>query len=396
MALIWTLRWPVKYNYNKNLSPQLVKLTTSTARYEMAEICLRDITKWYGPQEVVKKTNLSIADGEFIVLVGPSGCGKSTTLRMIAGLEAVSSGSINIGPRDVTNMHPKSRNVAMVFQNYALYAHKNVRDNLGFGLKVRGTKKLEINRRVANAAKMLDIEELLDRKPKQLSGGQMQRVALGRALIREPEVFLLDEPLSNLDAKMRVHMREEIAKLHASTGSTMIYVTHDQVEAMTLGNRIAVMNAGKVQQLGPPLEIYDHPANIFVASFIGSPEMNMIKGVFTMQNEQNTISFGEISLSLPNNLMHGITSGDTVIAGLRPEHLTVSKDKNGFNVTVELVEKMGAQTLVVCQAGEEKIRALLDRNDTIVRGENVRLNIKPENIHLFDPESGESHLSAVF
>ena len=361
----------------------------------MAEICLRDITKRYGTQEVVKSTNLNIADGEFMVLVGPSGCGKSTTLRMIAGLEAVSSGSIHIGPRDVTNMHPKSRNVAMVFQNYALYAHKNVRDNLGFGLKVRGTEKSEINRLVANAAKMLDIEELLERKPKQLSGGQMQRVALGRALIREPEVFLLDEPLSNLDAKMRVHMREEIAKLHASTGSTMIYVTHDQVEAMTLGNRIAVMNAGEVQQVGPPLEIYDYPTNIFVASFIGSPEMNMITGVFTVQDAQKTISCGAISVTAPDTLIHGITPGDTLIVGLRPEHLTVSTDTNGFTVTVELVEQMGAQTLVVCQAGEQKIRALLDRNDTIIKGENVCLNINPENIHLFDPESGKSHFSGA-
>ena len=265
---------------------------------------------------------------------------------------------------------------------------------LGFGLKVRGTNKAEIDRRVRHAAAMLGIEELLQRKPKQLSGGQMQRVALGRALVREPDVFLLDEPLSNLDAKMRVRMREEIAKLHASTGSSMIYVTHDQVEAMTLGDRIAVMRDGRVQQVGPPLVLYDRPSNIFVASFIGSPEMNLIEGTVSGDGQGPSVVCHDIALPLDPSLHQRLKTGDRLMVGLRPEHLSLGQEPDqGFPVEVELVEQMGAQTLLVCRSGPAALRALIGRNDQLHSGERVRLQISPGNIHLFEAESGRSLLA---
>ena len=357
----------------------------------MAEIRLSSVTKRFGRTLAVDAVSLTVADGEFMVFVGPSGCGKSTTLRMVAGLETVSEGNIHIGERDVTRLQPKDRNVAMVFQNYALYAHKNVFDNLGFGLKVRGAPKAEIEKRVRHAASILGIEELLERKPRQLSGGQMQRVALGRALVRDPDAFLLDEPLSNLDAKMRVHMREEIAKLHAATGTSTIYVTHDQIEAMTLGDRIAVMKDGRIQQIGRPLDIYDHPANMFVANFIGSPEMNLIEG--ELGNEAGAPRFvGEgFSLSLPEVRPFRRPQGRRIVLGLRPEHVAPTDASEGtIPAEVVLVEQMGAQTLLVCRAGGASLNALTSRNDRLHAGDRIMLGTTPEHIHLFDPGGGRS------
>lgn len=360
----------------------------------MAVIELTGVTKKFGDVVAVDAVNLVIEDGEFMVFVGPSGCGKSTTLRMVAGLEDTTAGAIRIGDRDVTALQPKDRNVAMVFQNYALYAHKNVYQNLGFGLQVRGTPKSEIDERVRKAAAMLGIDDLLERKPKQLSGGQKQRVALGRALVRDPDVFLLDEPLSNLDAKMRVRMREEIAKLHAATGSSMIYVTHDQIEAMTLGDRIAVMRDGRVQQVGPPLELYDRPANIFVASFIGSPEMNMVDGELAGKAETTSFTCDGFSAPVSNDVGAKATTGQKVTAGVRPEHLAYAADSNtGFDAQVELVEQMGAQTLLLCKIGTASLRALIDRDDKVRRGDRVRLQVTAANMHVFDPGSGRSVLS---
>ena len=361
----------------------------------MAEIVLSGVTKRFGSTLAVDEVSMTIGEGEFMVFVGPSGCGKSTTLRMIAGLETVSDGQIRIGPREVTRLQPKDRNVAMVFQNYALYAHKNVYDNLGFGLKVRGTPKAEIEERVRRAADLLGIGELLHRKPKQLSGGQMQRVALGRALVRNPEVFLLDEPLSNLDAKMRVRMREEIAKLHNATGTSMIYVTHDQIEAMTLGDRIAVMKDGRVQQIGRPLEIYDHPVNMFVANFIGSPEMNLVDGRFESGADGIRLVCDGFAMTMPEQLLSRRPQSDRIVLGLRPEHLSpVSESEGMILAEVSHVEQMGAHTLIFSHAGETALNALVSRDDHVRGGDRIAFSISLDQVHLFDPVDGESLLSA--
>ena len=361
----------------------------------MAEIRLDSVTKRFGRTLAVDAVSLTVADGEFMVFVGPSGCGKSTTLRMVAGLETVTEGVVHIGERDVTRLQPKDRNVAMVFQNYALYAHKNVFDNLGFGLRVRGAPKADIEKRVRHAASILGIEELLERKPKQLSGGQMQRVALGRALVRDPDAFLLDEPLSNLDAKMRVHMREEIAKLHAATGTSTIYVTHDQIEAMTLGDRIAVMKDGRIQQIGRPLDIYDHPANMFVANFIGSPEMNLIEGELGTETGRATFAGDGFSLVLPESRTFQHPAGRRIVLGLRPEHLAPTDATEGtIPAEVVLAEQMGAQTLLVCRSGDTPLSSLINRNDRVHAGDRIMLGTTPEHVHLFDPEGGRSLLSS--
>jgi ABC-type sugar transport system ATPase subunit len=350
----------------------------------MADVVLAGVSKRYGEATVVDRVDLTIANGEFMVLVGPSGCGKSTTLRMIAGLESVSDGTVSIGGRDVTRLQPKDRNIAMVFQNYALYAHKTVRANLAFGLRMRGTPRAETARRVQAAAEMLGITDLLERKPKQLSGGQRQRVALGRALVREPDVFLLDEPLSNLDAKLRVRMREEIGRLHAATGTSMVYVTHDQVEAMTLGDRIAVMKDGRVQQVGAPLELYDRPANAFVAGFIGSPEMNQVPARLA----GGRIEGDGFSLAQPAGIAGGVAA---VLLGIRPEHLALAAPGQGqIPVTVELIEQMGAQSLLICGAGGTALRALINRDDRIRRGDRVELTVEARNLHLFDAKTGDA------
>ena len=349
----------------------------------MASVTLEGVTKSFAGLTVVHGVDLAIAEGEFMVLVGPSGCGKSTTLRMIAGLEETSGGTIRIGARDVTQLEPRERNVAMVFQNYALYPHKTVRENLAFGLKMRGADKADIDRRVNQAAAMLKIEPLLARKPRQLSGGQMQRVALGRALVREPDVFLFDEPLSNLDAKMRVHMRDEISRLHREVGTAMIYVTHDQVEAMTLGDRICVMKDGVVQQVGRPLDVYDRPANTFVAGFIGSPEMNFADGEIAAEDGRPVFRSGQLAIPLDGAPQATSLRPGPITLGIRPEHLTPSP--SGFAARVHHVERMGAESVLVLDAGA-RIRALVDRDDGIGEGDEIRLAVPPNRLHLFDRE----------
>ncbi|WP_430397476.1 ABC transporter ATP-binding protein [Ferrovibrio sp.] len=364
----------------------------------MASITLKKVSKRFAGMTVVDGIDLAIADGEFMVLVGPSGCGKSTTLRMIAGLEATSGGEIWIGNRDVTQLDPKDRNIAMVFQNYALYAHKNVYGNMAFGLQMRGTDKAEIDRRVRDAARLLDITDLLERKPKQLSGGQRQRVALGRALVRDPDAFLLDEPLSNLDAQLRVRMREEIGALHAKTGRSMVYVTHDQVEAMTLGDRIAVMKSGILQQVGAPLELYDRPANLFVAGFIGSPEINRIDAALAVESERFVLRGDGFSLTLPESARSAGLVPGAVVLGIRPESLARSDAAeavaDAFQVEIGLVEQMGAQTLLVCRSGNTSLRALMARDDSVSRGQRIALRWASGSLHLFDPQSGRTLYSA--
>ena len=358
----------------------------------MAKIVLENVSKRFGSTSAVKSVSLTVEDGELMVFVGPSGCGKSTTLRMIAGLETVSDGSIHIGERDVTWLQPKDRNVAMVFQNYALYAHKNVAENLAFGLKMRRTPKHEIDERVRRAAEILGIEGLLDRKPKQLSGGQMQRVALGRAIVRDPDAFLLDEPLSNLDAKLRVRMREEIAKLHAQTKSSMVYVTHDQVEAMTLGDRIVVMKDGEVQQIGRPLELYDRPSNLFVAGFIGSPEMNLINGAVGADSGAAVFSCGGFRLGLPNDGRFAAPRNGKAVLGVRPDHLYIDAD-GPIRCGVVLSEQLGSQTLVIADADGVSLSALTPRNDQLRPGDRINLGVRGDDIHLFDGDGGGTLLA---
>jgi len=358
----------------------------------MAQIILDKVRKTFGPVTVVEEFSLTVEHGEFIVLVGPSGCGKSTTLRMVAGLEDTSSGSIHIGARDVTNLEPKDRNIAMVFQNYALYPHKSVYENLAFGLRMRKTKPDEIARQVKWAAEILGIEHLLERKPGQLSGGQMQRVSLGRALVRRPDAFLLDEPLSNLDAKLRVRMREEIGELHKRIGTSMIYVTHDQVEAMTLGDRIVVMSQGRVQQVGTPLQVYDYPANRFVAGFIGAPEMNFLEGELTTSTNGVCFRGAGIEVIFPTQQLTRHAAGRAVL-GVRPEHISIS-DAGEIAATVGLIEQLGAQTLLVCDTGlGSNLRVLSGREDRFTKGMTCRLDLNSQKMHLFDAEDGSSLLS---
>lgn len=346
----------------------------------MAEVELRSVVKKYGALTVVHDFNLKIADGEFVVFLGPSGCGKSTTLRMIAGLEEISGGSIRIGNRDVTHLEPKDRNIAMVFQNYALYPHKSIYENMAFGLRLAKVSSQEIARRVADAAGMLDLTALLDRKPKQLSGGQMQRVALGRALVRNPDVFLLDEPLSNLDAKLRVRMREEIAALHQRIGTSMIYVTHDQVEAMTMADRIVIMKDGLIQQVGAPLEVYDKPDNVFVASFIGSPEMNLFEG------EAAGTDVVVNGARIPQGRKTGLADGSAVVIGIRPEHVDVGTGNLQF--TVNLVEQLGIQTLCSGTCNGLFMRIMMERRDDIKSGDVIPFSAPESRLHLFDKSTG--------
>jgi multiple sugar transport system ATP-binding protein len=351
----------------------------------MGAVTLDRVSKNFGATTVVDAVSLAVADGEFMVLVGPSGCGKSTTLRMIAGLEESTSGTIRINDRDVTRLEPRDRNIAMVFQNYALYPHKSVFDNMAFGLRMQSLARPEVERRVRHAAGILGITELLSRRPRQLSGGQMQRVALGRALVREPEAFLLDEPLSNLDAKMRVRMREEIARLHKQVGTSMIFVTHDQVEAMTLGDRIAVMERGQVRQVGRPLEVYDRPASRFVAAFIGSPEMNFVEGVVA---EGPVFQAGAMALPLDPRRFALPAAGTRVVLGIRPEHLLPAAE--GIGARVELVERLGAQMLLFLDASGAKLRALVARDDAVDAGHAITVAPQSGRIHLFDHQSGAS------
>ena len=344
----------------------------------MAKVILQDVKKAFGAVQIVHGVSLDMADGEFIAFLGPSGCGKSTTLRMIAGLEEVTSGRILIGDRDVTTMQPRERNIGMVFQNYALYPQKTVRDNLGFGLKMRGAPASAIAARVEQAAAMLSLGPLLDRKPAQLSGGQMQRVALGRTLVRDADVFLLDEPLSNLDAKLRAQMRIELSQLHRKLGKTMIYVTHDQVEAMTMADRIVIMHDGRVEQVGSPLEIFDRPATRFVAGFVGTPEMNFFDAMLT----PNGLSMAGVEVALA----HRPNGKGDVTLGVRPEHFDLRED-GPLQFIVDVAEQHGTQTLLVGQIQGVHAQILTPRVNATF-GDVIRVGLRAETLHFFDATSG--------
>jgi sn-glycerol 3-phosphate transport system ATP-binding protein len=348
----------------------------------MATLTLDGVRKSYGPREVVHGVTCAVQDGELVVVVGPSGCGKSTLLRMVAGLETVTVGTVAIDGRVVNGVEPKDRDIAMVFQNYALYPHMSVYDNMAYGLRMRRMSRGDIKRRVEHAAGILQLEELLDRKPRQLSGGQRQRVAMGRAIVRDPKVFLFDEPLSNLDAKLRVQMRVEIKRLQQELGTTSLYVTHDQVEAMTLADRLIVMNGGNVDQIGPPLELYERPATAFVAGFIGSPAMNLIPGRLA----SGGVAIGEAVLQ--RNGPAG-ELGRPVLAGLRPEHLQPVGD-GALAARVELVERLGADTILHgrLMGADMPLMVRIDGVHGPQLGETVHFAIRPEHLHLFDPDSG--------
>jgi len=353
----------------------------------MARVVVRDVEKAYGTTKVIHGINVEIADGEFVVLVGPSGCGKSTLLRMIAGLEEISGGTISIGEREVNRLPPKDRDVAMVFQNYALYPHMTVHDNMAFSLKLRKADKSVIAERVGKAAEILNLTPYLQRYPRQLSGGQRQRVAMGRAIVRDPQVFLFDEPLSNLDAKLRVQMRIEIKALHQRLKTTTIYVTHDQIEAMTMADRIVVMHDGIVEQVGTPLELYDHPSNLFVAGFIGSPAMNFIEGTLRRDGGAPVLEATGGRLALPASTPGA--DGQKVTLGIRPEHLSISATgPASLDAVVEVVEPTGADTHVVAIAFGQQVQAVFTERHAFAPGARVALCPRAEAIHLFDTASG--------
>lgn len=359
----------------------------------MAEVHLKDVTKVYaGNVKAVDNISLEIKDREFLVLVGPSGCGKSTTLRMVAGLEEISAGTISIGDRVVNNVPPKDRDIAMVFQNYALYPHMTVYENMAFGLKLRKFRKADIDKRVQEAADILGIGELLHRRPKALSGGQRQRVAVGRAIVRKPEAFLFDEPLSNLDAKMRVQMRTEISKLHTRLETTMIYVTHDQVEAMTMADRIVVMKDGIVQQVATPIDLYDNPANIFVAGFIGTPPMNFFKGHF-IRRDDNRLIFKEdtLEIEVPQGWEEKAEPylNEEVVFGVRPEDLgSKEAEKTAtmprIKAKVEVIEPMGSETFLYLDTGTQSFIARVDAHRKTLVGEEIELGVFMPKTHFFD------------
>ena len=353
----------------------------------MATLELIDVRKRYGVQQVVHGVSATIERGEFVVVVGPSGCGKSTLLRMVAGLEEISDGEIRIGGRRVNDVEPRDRDIAMVFQNYALYPHMSVQENMAYGLKIRGMPRDEIARRVQEAARILDLAPLLERKPRQLSGGQRQRVAMGRAIVRQPQVFLFDEPLSNLDAKLRVQMRLELQKLHRRLGVTSLYVTHDQVEAMTLGSRIIVMNGGRAEQIGTPAEVYHRPATLFVAGFIGSPPMNLLAG--TVCSDGATLSLGTDAGGVDGPLVRlpapvPSLAGRAVVLGLRPEQLHAGGESL-LQVDVEMVESLGADHLIHARAGGQDLIVRCGEGPLPVAGQRVGLGFAAAAMHWFDP-----------
>jgi multiple sugar transport system ATP-binding protein len=355
----------------------------------MASVNILDVAKRYGNNPpVITGASLDIKDQEFMVLVGPSGCGKSTLLRMVAGLEEITSGTISIGGKVVNDVPPKDRDIAMVFQSYALYPHMSVRENLEFGLKLRKVPKGEMDRLVADAARLLEIEPFLARRPKELSGGQRQRVALGRAIVRKPAVFLFDEPLSNLDAKLRVQMRSEIKKLQQRLQVTSIYVTHDQVEAMTMGHRIAIMNAGILQQVGTPLEVYERPDNVFVANFIGTPPMNFVR--CKVEDRGARLAAGAFALPLPTRLAG--RDGKTVIVGIRPENVIEAGGQTRgptaeLSLVADLVETLGHEILVHGRAGDDSIVFKMDAHHTPETGDALKVHVELDQLHLFDAES---------
>ncbi|MGY5780016.1 ABC transporter ATP-binding protein [Rhizobium sp. LEGMi135b] len=353
----------------------------------MASVELHNIHKVYGALTVIHDISLSIEDGEFIALVGPSGCGKSTLLRMIAGLEEITDGDVSIGGQVVNAMTPRERNIAMVFQSYALYPHMTVAQNMGFNLKLSGETKQTIEQRVNEAARMLDLTKLLDRKPAQLSGGQRQRVAMGRAIVRNPAVFLFDEPLSNLDAKLRVQMRSEIKALHQKVQTTSIYVTHDQIEAMTLADRIVVLNQGKIEQQGTPIELYRKPANLFVAGFIGSPAMNFLDGTVEGVDGAPAVRLKD---STPIRIAgeRKVKAGQSVKVGLRPEHLSLASGGSPLTGQTLLVEPTGAQTHVLFDLAGEQVTAVVDGEAPVRYGQPLNVSVSPEQVYVFDASSG--------
>jgi multiple sugar transport system ATP-binding protein len=352
----------------------------------MAQVTIRDLRKAYGAMDVLHGVNVDIENGQFVVLVGPSGCGKSTLLRMIAGLESITSGTIRIGDRVVNNLPPSDRDIAMVFQNYALYPHKTVAANMGFPLKMQGMDKARIAEKVDRAADILGLKPYLARYPRELSGGQRQRVAMGRAIVRDPQVFLFDEPLSNLDAKLRVQMRSEIRELHQRLSTTTIYVTHDQIEAMTMADRIVVMRDGHIAQVGAPLDLYDRPANIFVAGFIGSPAMNLLPGVVRKTGGAAMVEVEGASLPLPDR--PGLNEGRKVVFGIRPEHLLLT-ETGGIPAHVVVVEPTGSETHVVLRIGERDLTAVFRERHAFVPGQGVHLTPQTDLIHVFGAESGD-------
>ncbi len=347
----------------------------------MASVTIKQVRKNYGNLEVVHGIDLKIEDGSFVVLLGPSGCGKSTLLRMIAGLESVTAGDIEIEGRRVNDVHPKDRNIAMVFQNYALYAHMKVRDNMSFSLQLAKRPQSEIDEKVKWAAKILNLEPYLDRYPRELSGGQRQRVAMGRAIVRNPAVFLFDEPLSNLDAKLRVQMRTEIKELHERLKTTTVYVTHDQIEAMTMADTIVILRDGYIEQQGSPLEVYDKPSNLFVAEFIGSPSMNLLRG---------EVADGGVRMAdgtvLPLGTHHKARSGQKVVYGIRPEHLTLG---SGVAATVNVVEPTGPEMHIYAELGGQEVCAITSERVSLTREQTIGLAPKLDRVHLFDAESGK-------
>ncbi|HEV7276598.1 MAG TPA: sn-glycerol-3-phosphate ABC transporter ATP-binding protein UgpC [Devosiaceae bacterium] len=352
----------------------------------MAELSINRARKSYGELEVLHGVDIEINDGEFVVLVGPSGCGKSTLLRMIAGLESITGGEIAIGGKVVNDVLPKNRDIAMVFQNYALYPHMTVAQNMSFSLRLKKASKEVIEEKVGIAAKILGLSSLLDRYPRQLSGGQRQRVAMGRAIVRDPSVFLFDEPLSNLDAKLRVQMRTEIKELHQRLGTTTVYVTHDQIEAMTMADRIVVMHDGIIEQIGNPLDIYDRPSSLFVAEFIGSPSMNFLGGTIerTGEGAASFVTESGNRFAIPSTA--SVDDGQAVIYGIRPEHITVGD--SGVSVDVSVVEPTGPETLVVMDMAGNKVSAMISKRLSLRPGQTVQLSVDSQQAHIFDKKTG--------
>lgn len=351
----------------------------------MALVKLKNIKKKYGELQVVHGIDLQIDDGQFVVLLGPSGCGKSTLLRMLAGLEAITAGEISIGDRVVNDFHPKDRNIAMVFQNYALYAHMKVRDNMAFSMQLKKTEKSVMDERVKWASAILGLDPYLDRYPRELSGGQRQRVAMGRAIVRDPDVFLFDEPLSNLDAKLRVQMRTEIKELHKKLKTTTVYVTHDQIEAMTMADVVVIMRDGIIEQSGKPLDVYDSPANLFVAQFIGSPGMNILEGEIAKDGSHLTMRSGEINMPIPTNAP--VKAGQKVIYGIRPEHLAPSMNGKGVLATINVVEPTGPEIHIYADLAGQEMTAISRERLDWEPDSTVRLIPMLDHVHLFDADT---------
>ncbi|MCY4316381.1 MAG: sn-glycerol-3-phosphate ABC transporter ATP-binding protein UgpC [Roseovarius sp.] len=351
----------------------------------MASVTISDAIKKYGALQVLHGINLDIRNGQFIVLLGPSGCGKSTLLRMIAGLEEVTAGEISIGGSKMNDVHPKDRNIAMVFQNYALYAHMSVRENMAFSMRLKKVDKSKIAERVGWAAKILSLEPFLDRMPRELSGGQRQRVAMGRAIVRNPDVFLFDEPLSNLDAKLRVQMRTEIKELHQNLKTTTIYVTHDQIEAMTMADVVVIMRDGNIEQVGSPLEVYDNPANLFVAEFIGSPGMNILEGTIGEDSVGKTFDFHGFSMPLPQDFK--VHAGQNVLYGIRPEHVITSTSGAGLQATVKVVEPTGPETHIYADHGDMELCSVSRERLALSPQSEVRFLPDIDFVHLFDAKT---------